>query len=83
MASLEDLRGRLGLIRKGAWQLLKMGLKHDKRLSFYATTYNTSGYEIDTLSTTTLGEMAAMKDEDFGRLIVSSEDELHGMVFSE
>ncbi len=83
VASLEDLRGRLGLIHKGAWQLLKMGLKHDKRLSFYATTYNTSGYEIDTLSTITLGEMAAMKDEDFGRLIVSSEDELHGMVFSE
>lgn len=83
VTSLEDLRQRLSLIRKGVWQLLKMGLKHDKRLSFYATTYNTSEYEIDTLSTTTLGEMAAMTEGDFERLIVSSDDELHGMVFAE
>jgi len=81
--SLQDLLERMALIRRGAWQLLKMGLKHDKRLSFYATTYNSSEYEIDTLGTTTLGEMAAMKDNEFERLIVSAEDELHGMVFAE
>lgn len=83
VASLQDLHDRLALIREGAWQLLKMGLKYDKRLSFYATTYNTSNYEIDTLKTVTLGEMAAMKDDDFDRIIISSEDELHGMVFAD
>ncbi|MRR58482.1 MAG: GNAT family N-acetyltransferase [Deltaproteobacteria bacterium] len=83
VANLQDLHDRLALIREGAWQLLKMGLKYEKRLSFYATTYNSSNYEIDTLKTVTLGDMAAMKDNEFDQLIVSSEDELHGMVFAD
>lgn len=81
--NLEELYDRLKLIRKGAWQLLKMGLKSEKRLSFYATTHNKCGYEIDTLSTVTLGEMAGMKDEELDRLIVSSDDELQGLIFAD
>jgi GNAT superfamily N-acetyltransferase len=79
--SREDLQRKLQMIRLGARQLLEMGLKKEKRLSFYNTTYNTSDYEIDTFLTTTLGEMAAMTDEDLDRLIVEAEDEFSALAF--
>jgi GNAT superfamily N-acetyltransferase len=77
-----EMYDRLRLIRKGAEQLLKMGLRKEKRLFFYNTTYNNSDCEIDTLKTTTLSEMAELKDEDFEQFITESEDELQGMVFA-
>jgi len=77
-----DMFDKLRLIRKGAEQLLKMGLKKEKRLFFYNTTYNKSDCEIDTLKTTTLSEMAELKEEDFEQFITESEDELQGMVFA-
>ncbi|NMC74430.1 MAG: GNAT family N-acetyltransferase [Geobacteraceae bacterium] len=78
-----DLRQKLALMRAGARQLLEMGLKKEKRLCFYATTYNLCREEVDTLSSITLGEMADMGDEEMERLIVPSEDGVQGMAFSE
>jgi GNAT superfamily N-acetyltransferase len=78
-----DLRDKLALMRAGARQLLEMGLKNEKRLCFYATTYNLCEVEVDTLSSITLGEMSTMEDTDFDRLIVPSEDGMHGMVFAD
>jgi hypothetical protein len=60
-----------------------MGIKKEKRLFFYNTTYNKSDYEIDTLKTTTLTEMANLKDEEFHKYITATEDELQGMVFAD
>jgi len=77
-----DMYDKLRLIRKGAEQLLKMGLRKEKQLFFYNTTYNKSDCEIDTLKTTTLGEMAELKEEDFEQFITESDDELQGMVFA-
>jgi GNAT superfamily N-acetyltransferase len=77
-----DMYDKLRLIRKGAEQLLKMGLRKEKQLFFYNTTYNKSDCEIDTLKTTTLGEMAVLKEEDFEQFITESDDELQGMVFA-
>jgi GNAT superfamily N-acetyltransferase/two-component sensor histidine kinase len=79
--SREDLQQKLQMIRRGARLLLEMGLKKEKRLSFYHTTYNTADYEIDTFKTTTLGEMAAMSDEDLDRFIVEGEDEFSALAF--
>ncbi len=79
--SREDLQRKLQMIRLGARQLLDMGLKKEKRLSFYHTTYNTSDYEIDTFRTTTLGEMAAMADEELDQFIVEAEDEFSALAF--
>jgi hypothetical protein len=56
-------------------------LKKEKRLSFYHTTYNTADYEIDTFKTTTLGEMAAMSDEDLDQFIIEGEDEFSALAF--
>ncbi len=83
VASIEDLRERLKMLRAGARQLLEMGLKKDKRLTFYATTFNMCDCEIDTSRTTSLGEMAEMNDEELERLIVTSEEGLSGLVFAE
>lgn len=83
VATVPDLRERLDLVRKGAQRFVEMGLKEDKRLSFYQTTYNTCDCEIDTSITTTLGEMAALKDEELERFIVTSESEMGGLVFAD
>ena len=83
VSNLEDLHEKLKSIRSGARQLLKMGLKNEKHLAFYASTYNVCSHEIDTLKTTTLAEMANMKDDELDHFIKSSEDELQGMVFTD
>jgi len=70
-------------IRSGARQLLKMGLKNEKHLAFYSSTYNVCSYEIDTLKTTTLAEMANAKDDELDQFIQSSEDELQGLIFAD
>ncbi|MGA7828007.1 MAG: GNAT family N-acetyltransferase [Geobacteraceae bacterium] len=83
VSNLGDLHEKLKSIRNGARQLLKMGLKNEKHLAFYASTYNVCSHEIDTLKTTTLAEMANMKDDELDHFIKSSEDELQGMVFTD
>ncbi len=83
VATVRDLRDRLALVRKGAQRFLEMGLKKEKRLTFYQTTFNTCDCEIDTSITTTLGDMAALKDEEFDRFIVTSESEMGGLVFAD
>jgi len=79
----QDMYDKLRLMKRGAQQLLKMGLKKEKRLFFYSTTNNKSDYEIDTLKTTTLLEMAKLPEEDFDQYITETEDELQGMVFAD
>jgi hypothetical protein len=74
---------KIRLMQRGAKQLLEMGIKKEKRLFFYNTTFNKSDCEIDTLKTTTLMEMANLKEEDFDQFITETEDELQGMVFAD
>jgi len=83
VSTLDDLYDKLKSIRSGARQLLDMGLKSEKHLSFYSSTYNVCSSEIDTLKSTTLGEMATVKDDELDQFIMSSEDELQGMVFTD
>ena len=78
-----DLHEKIRLIQKAAKQLLEMQLERDKRLCFYNTTYNTCDCEIDTFRTTTLGEMAALKEEDFAQFSMASDEGLHGLVFAD
>jgi hypothetical protein len=78
--SLDDLHDKLKLIRKGAQQLLEMGLNKDKRIAFYNTTYNTCESEIDTLKTITLGEMATLDEADFGRYIRPADSGMRGVL---
>lgn len=78
--TLDDLHNKLTLIQNGAQQLLEMGLKKDKRIAFYNTTYNTCESEIDTLKTVTLGEMASLNEADFGRFIRPADIEMGGLL---
>jgi hypothetical protein len=78
-----DLHEKIRLLQNAAKQLLDMQLEMDKRLCFYNTTYNVCDCEIDTFKTTTLGEMAALKEEDFEQFSMASDDGLHGLVFAD
>jgi hypothetical protein len=75
-----DLYRKIKLMQRGAQQLLEMGLEKDKRIAFYNTTYNTCDSEIDTLKTLTLAEMAALKEENFGRFIRSADSDMNGLL---
>jgi GNAT superfamily N-acetyltransferase len=81
--SREDLEEKLRLIRRGVRQLLLMGLKGEKKLAFYATTFNTCESEIDTLKVTTLQEFSEATDAELEGYMVSSQDELRGLVFAD
>lgn len=78
--TLDDLYAKLKLIQKGAQQLLEMGLKKEKRIAFYNTTYNTCECEIDTLKTITLGEMATLEEADFERFIRPADRGMEGIL---
>lgn len=82
LRSREELYTRLGLIQRGARQLLAMGLKPEKRISFYTTTYNSGDSEIDTLKTVTLGEMAGLAPERFAEFVRQADDDLGGIVLA-
>jgi len=78
--SLDDLHNKIALLRSGARQLLEMGLPQQKRIVFYNTTYNTCDYEIDTMKSTTVGELAALDEDDFSRLIRPADREMGGIL---
>ena len=80
VTSREDLYDKLKLLRQGAQQLLQMGLDKNKRIAFYNTTYNTCESEIDTLQTITLGEMAALQETAFERLIRPADNGMSGVL---
>jgi hypothetical protein len=80
--NLDDLHRKLKLIRRGAGQLLQLGLKKEKRMAFYNTTYNTCDSEIDTLKTITIGEMASLDEADFGRFIRPADNEMGGVLLT-
>jgi len=82
VTSLEDLHRKLQLIQRGAQQLLEMGLEKEKRMAFYNTTYNTCDYEIDTLKTIALGELATLKESEFGRFIRPADSEMSGLILA-
>lgn len=78
--TLDDLHNKLKLIQKGAQQLLEMGLKKDKRIAFYNTTYNTCESEIDTLKTVTLGEMVALNEAGFAQFVRPADTDMGGIL---
>jgi GNAT superfamily N-acetyltransferase len=79
---IDDLYRKLLLIRKGAQQLLEMGLDREKRIAFYATTYNSCDSEIDTLKSVTLGELAALDNTGLSRFIRQADNEMSGVLLT-
>jgi hypothetical protein len=80
---MEDLHDKIELIRKGARQLIAMGLKKEKSLTFYNVTRNLSRFDFNTFKTITLGRMADMKRENFDQLITGADEEFEGLVFTD
>ncbi len=82
VTDIQDLNKKLQLIRRGAEQLLKMGLNREKRIAFYSTTYNSCDKEIDTQKSVTLGEMAALDAVEMGRFIRDADNEMMGVLLT-
>ncbi len=80
--SRDDLLQKLKLIKRGAVQLLQMGLDREKRIAFYNTTYNSGDCEIDTLKTITLGEMAQLEEGELERFIRPADNEMSGVLLT-
>jgi len=59
-----------------------MGLSREKRLAFYATTYNHTDRDVDIFKTITLHEMATIPEYDFDQLTREVDNEMDGMVFA-
>ncbi len=78
----QELYGKISLIRKGAGQLMKMGLSEEKQLTFYNTTYNSCDVDLDIFKTVTLHEMATIKDEDFHKLTRAVDNEMSDLIFA-
>jgi ribosomal protein S18 acetylase RimI-like enzyme len=78
----DDLHRKLRMLRKGAQQLLQMGLREEKQIVFYTTTYNSCDREIDPGRTITLGEMASLEDADFEGLVREADNEMAGILFA-
>lgn len=77
-----DLHAKLRLIQKGAGQLLGMGLSGEKRLSFYTTTYNSIGRDVDIFRTITLHDMVCMEEGELAQLTREIDSEMNEMVFA-
>ncbi len=80
VSSEDDLYSKFKLIQAGATQLLAMGLKQEKQVAFYNTTYNTYEQEIDTLKNLTLGEISRLQEKDFERFIRPADDDMNGLI---
>ena len=80
--SRADLQQKLRMIQRGARCLLSMGIKGEKKIAFYNTTFNSCESELDTLKVTSLAEFTAATEEELDRLLVSSDDELRGLALS-
>jgi GNAT superfamily N-acetyltransferase/two-component sensor histidine kinase len=79
---LGDLHDKLRLIRKGVARLLEMGLPGEKRLSFYTTTYNSIGRDVDIFRTLSLREMLTMENGELDSLTREVDNEMNDMVFA-
>lgn len=82
VAHHDDLTIKLKLMRRGAERLLEMGLSGEKRLAFYATTYNSTDRDVDIFKTVTLGEMVNIADQELMQLTREVDNDMNEMVFA-
>lgn len=78
-----DLYGKIAMMQKACVQLLEMGIKPEKAVSFYHVTRNVSDFDMDTLKVTTLGNLESLPREDYDQLITGSDDDFDGLVFTD
>jgi hypothetical protein len=79
----EDARGKVALVREGARSLLRMGIKREKRLGFYSSTFVQGATDLNTYITLTLGELADVPDGELERYLVCVEEEWIGGLASD
>jgi hypothetical protein len=83
VANKEDLYDKIVLLQRGGQQLLDMGIKPEKCLSFYHVTRNLSSYDMDTLKVITLGRMVKLSRDEYDELITPTDEDFDGLVFTD
>jgi anti-sigma regulatory factor (Ser/Thr protein kinase) len=79
----EDLYDKIALLQRGGRQLLDMGIKPEKKLSFYHVTRNLSSYEMDTLKVMTLERLVALSRQEYEEVITGTDEDFEGVVFTD
>jgi GNAT superfamily N-acetyltransferase len=79
----KDAKQKIRLLRQGARKLIEIGIKPEKRLGFYQTTYVHSPVEINSYITSSLKEFAETPDEKLDRFLVDSDDEIPSFVVTD
>ena len=79
----EDALGKVTLIRQGVRSLIRMGLKREKRLGFYSSTFVQGATDLNTYITLTLGELTDASDGELYRYLVCVEEEWIGGLASD
>ena len=78
-----DALNKMALVREGARTLIRMGLKREKRLGFYPSTFVQGQMDLNTYITLTLGELADTQDTELERFLVCVEEEWIGGLSSD
>lgn len=79
----EDARGKIALVREGVRSLIRMGIKREKRLGFYSSTFVQGATDLNTYITLTLGELADTPDGELERYLACVEEEWIGGLASD
>jgi GNAT superfamily N-acetyltransferase/two-component sensor histidine kinase len=83
VADKEDLYDKIALLQRGGQQLLDMGIKPEKCVSFYHVTRNLSSFDMDTLKVITLGRMVKLSRDEYDELITVTDEDFDGLVFTD
>ncbi len=80
--SEDDLFDRLRNIRKTAQLFMRWGVRAEKQITFYNTTYNSYQRDLDSNKFLSLVCLANLTDEELLTLTTQKDDELNHLVFS-
>lgn len=83
VGSAEDAEDKMALIRRGACTLVKMGIKEEKKIAFYQTTYVSSPRDINSYITTTLGELCATPEDRLTRFLTDTDEDIPSFVVTD
>ncbi len=79
----EDLYDKIDMIKQACQQLLDMGIKPEKSLSFYHVTRNLSSFDFDPFKVIRLGEMLELTRQQYEQLITGADEDFDGLVFTD
>ncbi|OPZ56053.1 MAG: hypothetical protein BWY88_01353 [Synergistetes bacterium ADurb.Bin520] len=78
-----DAEEKIALVRRGACKLAELGLKADKKIAFYQTTYVSSPLDINSYITTTLGELCGLPEDRLRKFLADTDEDIPAFVVTD